>query len=381
MVAFGSLPFFVLLGILAIPAVVLGLLGRRIKRYGQVATGIAILALMLDTPAQAPLLAGYVVGQGLLMKAHLWFISTRGRKVGWERKSAVALTLLPLALLKLAGLFPIPSIGFLGISYLTFRAVQVIVEISDGLIKQFRILDYFYFLTFFPALASGPIDRSRRFLQDAETAFDKASYARLLGRGLWLLLLGATYKFVFAGFFARQLGALGTGPLDMVAYMYLYGFDLFFDFAGYSHMAVGASYVFGIRTPMNFRLPFVAESIKDFWNRWHISLSFWFRDFIYTRLLMALLKRKTFSSKTTASYVTYIVNMTLMGLWHGSTLYYVLYGVYHGGLLAVTDAYERSCGFHKKYHGHPWYRVVRILTTFHLVMFGFLLFSGHLVTI
>jgi len=380
-VAYGGLPFFVLLSALAVPAVVLGLLERRIKWYGLLATVVMVVALLAETPNQAVPFIAYLALQSILMKAHLWFIRVRGRQVAWERRIAVTLAILPLAIVKVTGLLPVPSLAFIGVSYLTFRATQVIVEISDGLIKTLPLLDYLYFLTFFPALASGPIDRSRRFLQDANLGFDKVSYLRLVGHGLWLVLLGAFYKFALAGYFARQLPTLPHDLGGTVAYMYLYGFDLFFDFAGYSHMAVGVSYIFGIRTPINFRFPFLAENIKDFWNRWHISLSFWFRDFVYTRLLMAFLKRKTFSEKTTASLVSFIVNMLVMGIWHGTTVHYVLYGLYHGLLLATNDAYERRVSFHRRYHKQAWYRIAGIVTTFHLVMFGFLLFSGRLVSI
>jgi len=380
-IAYGNVAYFVAMLVLAVPAVVLGLLGRTITRYGMAATVVMVTGLMLHSPAQAPYLAGFLALETALMKGHLAFTGRFGRKVAWERRLTVAAALAPLVVVKLTAAFPVPSLGFIGVSYLTFRAVQVVLEISDGLIKEFRLLDYLYFLAFFPTLASGPIDRSRRFGQDAHLGLDATSYSRLLGRGLWLLLLGAVYKFVAAAWFADRLGEVGGGPSGMVAYMYLYGLDLFFDFAGYSHMAVGASYIFGIRTPMNFRLPFVSESIKDFWNRWHISLSFWLRDFLYTRLLMALLRRKTFKQKTTASHVAFVVNMLAMGLWHGIALHYVVYGLFHGILLVVNDIYERRSSFYARFHRTPAYRIAAIVVTFHLVMFSFLIFSGHLITL
>lgn len=378
MTSFGDLTYFVALALLALPAVALGLSGRRIKAYGIVATVVALLMLMQPHPRQLALLVAFLVGETVLMKLHLWFVTTRGNTSKPERWAAVALALLPLVLVKLSGVFSFPSLGFLGVSYLTFRAVQVILEISDKLIKSQSVTDYLYFVAFFPTVSSGPIDRSRRFLQDADRAFDRAEYVELLGRGLWLLLLGAFYKFALAALFAGWLMQVGTGSLETLRYMYLYGFDLFFDFAGYSLMAVGASYVFGIRTPLNFRLPFVSESIKDFWNRWHITLSFWLRDYLYTRLLMTFMRRKTFKQKTTASHVAIMVNMTAMGIWHGTAWYFIAYGVYHGLLLVLTDIYERKSAFFARHHKSWWYRCLAIAVTFHLVMFGFLIFSGRL---
>ena len=169
--AFGELTFFVALAALALPAVVLGLTGRNLKYYGLFAT-VAMLGITLaGSLKQLALLGAFLVGETVLMKLHLWFITTHGNKNAWERRAAVVLALLPLILVKVTGLFHFPSLGFIGVSYLTFRAVQVIVEISDKLIKSQSVLDHLYFVAFFPTVSSGPIDRSRRFLQDAERRF------------------------------------------------------------------------------------------------------------------------------------------------------------------------------------------------------------------
>lgn len=381
MTAYGDLAFFAFFALLAAPAVVLGLLGRRLRLYGMAATVIGLAVLLLPSPRQLILLLAFLVGELAVAKVHLWYITRHGNKNLWERRAAVLAALVPLIIVKLSGMFSFPSLGFIGVSYLTFRAVQVIVETSDKLITEIRTADYLYFIAFFPTLSSGPIDRSRRFNQDLERRYEPGEYRFLLGRGLWYLVLGGAYKFAFATLFASWLAQVGDGAVDQIAYMYLYGFQLFFDFAGYSLMAVGASHIFGIRTPLNFRLPFVSESIKDFWNRWHITLSFWFRDYVYTRLFMAFLKRKIFADRIRASHVALVVNMGAMGLWHGTTLHYILYGLYHGVLLVLTEIYERRSTFFAKHRNATWYRVLAIIVTFHLVFFGFLLFSGHLVRI
>lgn len=381
MTAYGDLAYFAFFGLLAAPAVILGLMGRRLKLYGMLATVIGLLVLLVPSPRQLVLLLMFLVGEVAVAKLHLRYVAAHGNRNMWERRAAVLAALIPLAIVKLTGFFSFPSLGFIGVSYLTFRAVQVVLEISDKLITELRTADYLYFVAFFPTLSSGPIDRSRRFLQDADRSFEPGEYQHLLGRGLWYLVLGGAYKFALATVFASWLAKVGDRAIDQIAYMYLYGFQLFFDFAGYSLMAVGASHIFGIRTPQNFRLPFVAESIKDFWNRWHITLSFWFRDYLYTRLFMALLKRRVFSNKIRASHVALMVNMGAMGLWHGTSLHYILYGLYHGALLVLTEIYERRSTFFAQHRRATWYRILAILVTFHLVFFGFLLFSGHLVRI
>lgn len=160
--------------------------------------------------------------------------------------------------------------------------------------------------------------------------------------------------------------------------MYAYSLYLFFDFAGYSLIAIGTSYILGVKTPDNFNLPFISKDIKDFWNRWHMSLSFWFRDFIYTRFVISSLKHKWFKSRYTASYIGFIITMLTMGIWHGNEIYYIIYGLYHGVLIVVTDIYERKSRFYKKHKNSEIYNIFSIIITIHLVCFGFLIFSGRL---
>ena len=147
------------------------------------------------------------------------------------------------------------------------------------------------------------------------------------------LLLGhvKTYALLQGGIF--NLGTLGV--------MYVFGLDLFFDFAGYSMFALAASNLMGIKSPINFNLPFKSRDLKEFWNRWHMSLSFWFRDFVFMRLVMVLMRNKVFQSRITTSNVAYIINMLVMGFWHGVTWYYVAYGLFHGLGLVINDAWLR----------------------------------------
>ena len=379
MSAYGNLSWFYVVGLLSIPAVVLGLLGRRIRPYGLVATVIVVAALMATHPVQMGWFLGFCGYQALLVKGWLHYRTRHPDSHRYLARGAAVAATAPLAVVKFLGLFPTLSVGFLGVSYLSFKVIQLVLEITDGLIKALRWRDLAYFVLFFPTFVSGPIDRSRRFDADAERVWTRPEYAHLIGRGLTLLLLGALYKFVFAAWFASML-PWATGWPRTWAYMYLYSGQLFFDFAGYSAMAVGLSYIFGIRTPPNFRMPFAAESIKDFWNRWHISLSFWFRDYLYTRMTMYLMKKKVFKERATAGRVAMVANMTLMGFWHGFTVHYIVYGLYHGLLLVANDVYEKKSPLYA-YRTRTWYRIGAILITAQLVIFGFLIFSGHIIKI
>lgn len=131
--------------------------------------------------------------------------------------------------------------------------------------------------------------------------------------------------------------------------------------------------------PDNFNKPFISKDMKDFWARWHISLSEWFRDFIFTRFIISSTKKKRFKTRLTTASVGFIINMFVMGVWHGLSLCYIVYGLYHGILLALTEIYQKKSKFYKRNKKKKWYYVLSWTVTINLVMFGFLIFSGHLI--
>ena len=153
---------------------------------------------------------------------------------------------------------------------------------------------------------------------------------------------------------------------------------MFFNFAGYSLMAIGTAYLLGIRMPENFNLPFLGKDLKDFWARWHISLSTWLRDYVYTRFCMAALRGKWFRGQRTSSYLGYFITMTLMGLWHGFTLPCLVYGLYHGVLMSVNEILDTKWKGFKKWKKKPLAGGIMTVVTFHLFGFGLLIFSGRL---
>ena len=292
------------------------------------------------------------------------------------------ISLLPLALQKLSALTDTSIFGFIGISYLSFKTLQMIIEIYDGLIDEVKPLDFARFMIFFPVFSSGPIDRSRRFNDDSHRIIQRSEYLDLLGSGIFRILLGLVYKLVISSYLFALLSLI-SGMREWyfyVAYAYVYGLYMFFDFAGYSLMAVGTSYIFGVRTPDNFKAPFAAVDISDFWNRWHITLSHWFRDYLFSRVVMAFTKKKLLDTRLQRACTAFIINMTVMGAWHGLTPYYLLYGLYHGLLLAASEVYHKKSQFYKKHKRSKLYRTVSCFVTMQAVMFGFLIFSGHLFT-
>ena len=377
--------FFMALATAVVPAAVLGFMERRIKCYGFAASCVMVGLLFAGSPIGAVAFAVFLAVAFASMRATLASWKSGRKSMAVYRASLVA-TIAPLVIYKVGAVFDANLLGFIGISYLTFKAVQVLIEIRDGLIEDMGVLDYLYFLTFFATITSGPIDRSRRFMQDLEEQPSRAEYLDLLSRGLLLLLVGAVFQLVIASiamhYYAPSrsltVPSVAYGVARQVANAYLYAIYLFFDFAGYSLMAMGASYCFGIRTPRNFRAPFASVDIKDFWNRWHITLSTWLRDFVFMRFVRWATKRKVFPSRLSCACSAYIVDMAIMGAWHGLTFDYLAYGLYHGVLLAATEAYQKRSAFHKRHRQARWYRVLTWFITMHLVIIGFALFSGQL---
>lgn len=377
---FSDFSFFACVAVAAIPAYILGTREKPIKYYGFLVTIAFVLLAMGGKPVALMYLAGFCVYDFALARIYLKVRVKFGRNAGWYWMFLI-LSLAPLIGNKLLGLTgnPYHILGFLGISYMTFKGTQIVIEIYDGIIKEVSAFEFFYLMLFFPAITSGPIDRSRRFSDDLNRVIPKAEYQEMFGTGLFKVCLGMFYKMVLATSFYQAMLWLGYGEglKSALIYMYSYGFYLFFDFAGYSLMAIGVSYMFGIKTPENFNKPFISKDIKEFWDRWHITLSHWFRDFIFSRLMMRFIKHKCFKSKLTGASVGFIINMGIMGLWHGLTGYYIMYGLYHGVLLALTEIYQKKSKFYKKHKKDKWFMFIEWFITFNLVMFGFFIFSGR----
>jgi membrane protein involved in D-alanine export len=336
-------------------------------------------------------LFGYILWQCILTKVYFNY-RQKDNKTGWFYLS-VFLSLIPMFIMKigpLTGSDHYQLFYFLGYSYLTFKSVQVIMEIRDGMIKDYKTSDYIQFLLFFPTISSGPIDRYRRFLKDLKNPPSKEKYTEMLGTGIHYIFLGFLYKFLIGYVLGTHLRPLveqfalssGGHVLGTIGYMYVYSLYLFFDFAGYSLFAVGTSYLLGYETPINFNKPFLSPNIKEFWNRWHMSLSFWFRDYVYMRLMFTLMKKKVFKSRIVASNVGYFALFLIMGVWHGLTWYYIVYGIFHASLICINDAWLRYKKKHKdKLPSNRWTNALGIFITFNAVCFSFLIFSGFLDTL
>jgi membrane protein involved in D-alanine export len=390
MTPYATFSYFGFLLYTAVPGISLGLLGRLTRWFVLIASVLMIAiqyGLFLDLELGHPALqfwelAAYAMVQGGLV---MGFLAWKRRGLPrWGFTGAVILSLLPLVAVKLVPVLAPAAgslVGFLGISYLTFRSLDVLFGIQDGLIKEVRLRDFWLYLLFFPTVASGPIDRYRRFLKDWEQPRTREQYLQDLDGAVQRIFRGLLYKFIFA-YLIRQFwmdpAAASHTLLGTISYMYAYSLYLFFDFAGYSAFAVGVSYLFGVRTPENFNRPFLARNIRDFWDRWHISLSTWFRDHVYMRFLMWAVRRKLLKDKQLIGYLAFVVSMGLMGVWHGLQLNYIVYGFYHAALMIGFEWLSRWNKKAKVWGEGPVWRWLGGFVTVQVVCFGLLIFSGRL---
>ncbi|MDO6229184.1 D-alanyl-lipoteichoic acid biosynthesis protein DltB [Streptococcus infantis] len=365
--------FFLLLFVVLLIGFVLNYFGKRKDYY--------ILSLSI-------LFAGAIYGKSKAMVVYLlafivyqYFLVFIAQRMDSKRlKPLVILSILPLVVNKVFAITQLHLLSFIGISYMSFKTIQIMLEISDGLIKEkISVKDYLQFLLFFPTVSSGPIDRSRRFLKEINEVMPRKEYLELAGDGVYRIVLGLLYKVILSTYVYQILFALSnTGTvIYSIKYMYLYTLYLFFDFAGYSLMAVGSSNILGIQTPMNFNKPFLSIDIKDFWTRWHITLSTWLRDFVFSRVLMQVIRKKWFKNRLHNAAYAYMVNMLVMGFWHGISVSYIAYGFYHGILMSGFEIYQKKSTFYKNHKNKTWYKLISWFVTMNLVMVGFFIFSGE----
>ena len=394
---YGDPQYFVYI-ILAVLPIFVGLFFKKRFPIYEALVSFAFIIFMLIGPklTQIYALLFYVLWQMLWVWTYKIYRKTGDSK--WIFYLHIALSILPLFFVKVTpAIYGHQSLlGFLGISYLTFRAVGMIIELRDGVLKDFSLWEFLRFMLFMPTFSSGPIDRFKRFNQDYENIPDRDELLDMLEQSVQYIMLGFLYKFILAHIlgsmilpplkqYAVQMG--GIFNLPTLGVMYVFGLDLFFDFAGYSMFALAISNLMGIKSQINFNKPFISHDLKEFWNRWHMSLSFWFRDFVFMRLVTVLIRNKIFKNRNTTSSVAYIINMLVMGFWHGVTWYYIAYGLFHGLGLVINDAWVRkkkTINKERKKKNLPplpdnkWTQAVGMFITFNVVMFSFLIFSGFL---
>lgn len=269
--------------------------------------------------------------------------------------------------------FSIPSLFLpIGISFYTFQSISYIVDVYHGKIKSSKsFLDYTFYMTFFPHLVAGPIVRAKDFIPQINQplVLDRA----IMKTALFRILLGLSKKLLIADFLAKYVDMIHSDPAvysgtENLLSMYSYACQIYFDFSGYSDIAIGIALLLGYELKENFSNPYKSQNITEFWRKWHISLSSWLRDYIYIPLggsRNGILK----------TYLFLMITMTIGGIWHGASWNFIIWGILHGMALVV-----HKIVFHKKTEAIPvkkGFKFLYTLITFHFVSLLWILFRSQ----
>ena len=263
-----------------------------------------------------------------------------------------------------------------GISFFMFQSISYVIDVYRGELKPLpSLLDYAFYVSFFPQLVAGPIVRARDFAPQIRKPLVITSW--MFAQGCYLIAIGLFKKAVISDYISLNYvdrifdnPSLYSGVENLLG-VYGYTLQIYCDFSGYSDMAIGIALLLGFRFPMNFNAPYRSESITDFWHRWHISLSSWIRDYIYIPL-GGNRKGKVRQN------VNLIITMLLGGLWHGASLNFIAWGGIHGVALAVHKWLRENVFHHDKHYrssGLKW--VFSVLLTFHFVAFCWIFFRNQ----
>lgn len=278
-------------------------------------------------------------------------------------------------------LYNVPSLKVLlpvGISFYTFQTLSYTIDVYRGDREPERHLGIFaLYVSFFPQLVAGPIERSTRLLPQF---FEKVAFDyRRVKDGLILMAWGFFKKVVIADWVAIFVNQVYNHPemypgLPGIVATYFFAFQIYCDFSGYSDIAIGAAQVMGYRLMLNFRRPYFSKSISEFWKRWHISLSSWFRDYLYIPLGGNRVKKARM-------YLNIFVVFLVSGFWHGANWTFIVWGGLHGAFLLISrwtaewrHRLHRFVGLTKYPDLH---RLLKVLVTFHLVWFSWIFFRAN----
>jgi alginate O-acetyltransferase complex protein AlgI len=262
----------------------------------------------------------------------------------------------------------------LGLSYYSFRQIHYAIEVYKKKMPAHSIIDYLNYLFFLPTLLVGPINLFQPFLKDLR----KRRWDNLLfSQGLERILYGLV-KIVVIGNYLLTLklnlfcNSIAANHVWLSTYLQVFKFtaNAYFQFAGYSDVAIGLSMLFGFKIIENFNFPFLAKNIADFWKRWHISLSSWCREYVFYPFL----------GITRNAAVSILISMIVLGIWHEISIRYILWGLLHAIAINVWHRYEAT-GMHKKLSNYPVFQhALGIAVTLNFVMLSFVMISEHSLT-
>ncbi len=258
----------------------------------------------------------------------------------------------------------------LGISFFIFEFVHYLVDVYSGKINEVNFKNFFAFILFFPTLVSGPIKRYEQFEIQVRSIVFEPKY---LYYGVLLIILGYAEKYFIADNLIDLTKGLAestlqlTSPLSILKQLYCYSFRIFFDFSGLTNIATGSALLFGIIVPKNFNYPYFSANMTEFWQRWHISLSNWFRDYVFVPIA---LKKIT----PARLYMAILLVFTLSGLWHGANWTFAVWGLWNGFGVLVHKLFRKFYPIKKKQN--LFKKTICIFLTFNFVTIGWVFFAS-----
>lgn len=274
------------------------------------------------------------------------------------------------------------DLRWLGYSYFAFRLLHVIRDHQRGRKIDVSLRDFFSYALFFPALTSGPIDRLERFQSDLDRSVDRS--AEDFGTGGRRLAIGLLKKFVLAD----TLAIIALNPFNAAhvqpggwswLMLYAYSFQIYLDFSGYTDIAIGVGQLLGIKLPENFNRPYLQSSLSTFWNNWHMTLTNWFRAYFFNPITRSL-RRSGRLRPSAILLLTQLGTMILIGLWHGFSVNYLFWGIWHGlGLFIQNRWSDWSRPAMQRLDSRPRLKSLitglNVLLTFHYVTLGWVWFA------
>ncbi len=273
------------------------------------------------------------------------------------------------------------DIRWLGYSYIAFRILHTIRDRQTGRLPAVSLAEYVVYVIFFPALAAGPIDRIERFAGDLRKPLQRN--ADDWGTAGKRLVLGLFKKFVIAdGLSLMALNATNASQIQSSGWawimLYAYAIQLFFDFSGYTDIAIGSARLLGIKLPENFNHPYLKPNLTQFWSNWHMTLTQWFRAYFFNPVTRALRSAKKPLSVPAMIFLTQLGTMLLIGLWHGVSINFIMFGLWHGIGLFI---HNRWSDWTKAWFAGLSSRGQKVLNlggtvlTFHFVALSWILFA------
>jgi len=229
----------------------------------------------------------------------------------------------------------------LAISFFTLQQIAFLVDSYEGLVKEKNFLDYTIFVTFFPQLIAGPIIHHKEMMPQFASVRNKVKNYKNIVLGLFIFSIGLFKKVVIADTFAIWAAAGFDTATTLTLFeawttSLSYTFQIYFDFSGYTDMAIGSALLFNIKLPQNFNSPYKATSIIDFWQRWHMTLTNFISTYLYTPMLYSF-KRITFNKAMIVTFIAFVI----VGLWHGASWMFILFGALHGIATIINHSFRK----------------------------------------